>query len=144
MIRDFRGEHAFLSNFFPHDVRYNHATYRSAEHAFQAAKATTEADHDWILYAPSAKEAKRRGRIITLKENWDQLKDKTMKEILIAKFSNSTLQQKLVDTYPHELIEANWWGDTYWGVCNGIGENKLGKFLMEIRNGLRGKYPSVV
>jgi predicted NAD-dependent protein-ADP-ribosyltransferase YbiA (DUF1768 family) len=33
-----------------------------------------------------------------------------------------------------ELIEGNWWGDTYWGVCNGVGENHLGKLLMKIRD----------
>lgn len=29
------------------------------------------------------------------------------------------------------------WIDTYWGICNGRGENKLGKILMEIRDVLR-------
>lgn len=31
------------------------------------------------------------------------------------------------------LIEKNTWGDTYFGVCNGVGENNLGKDLMSIR-----------
>lgn len=42
-----------------------------------------------------------------------------------------------------ELIEGNYWHDTYWGVCEGVGENHLGKLLMEIRNELYiGKYGS--
>lgn len=32
------------------------------------------------------------------------------------------------------IIEVNNWGDTYWGVCNGIGDNHLGKILMKIRD----------
>jgi hypothetical protein len=35
------------------------------------------------------------------------------------------------------LIEGNTWGDTFWGVCNGVGENNLGKTLMNVREILR-------
>lgn len=30
--------------------------------------------------------------------------------------------------------ETNYWNDTDWDVCNGDGENKLGKILMNTRN----------
>jgi predicted NAD-dependent protein-ADP-ribosyltransferase YbiA (DUF1768 family) len=59
-----------------------------------------------------------------------------MKQLLKLKFNNPDLQQKLIATYPEELIEGNYWHDTYWGVCEGVGENHLGKLLMEIRNEL--------
>jgi predicted NAD-dependent protein-ADP-ribosyltransferase YbiA (DUF1768 family) len=36
-------------------------------------------------------------------------------------------------TGDEELVEGNWWNDTFWGVCNGVGENNLGKLLMKIR-----------
>jgi hypothetical protein len=39
----------------------------------------------------------------------------------------------LLATGDMELIEDNDWDDTYWGVCNGAGENNLGKLLMKIR-----------
>lgn len=39
----------------------------------------------------------------------------------------------LINTGDAELIEGNSWGDTFWGECNGIGENNLGKILMKIR-----------
>lgn len=29
--------------------------------------------------------------------------------------------------------EGNTWGDKFWGVCDGEGENHLGKLLMEVR-----------
>ena len=35
------------------------------------------------------------------------------------------------------LEEGNTWHDTYWGVCNGKGKNKLGKILMQVREELK-------
>ena len=29
------------------------------------------------------------------------------------------------------------WGDRFWGVCSGRGQNMLGRILMEIRKDLR-------
>ena len=45
-------------------------------------------------------------------------------------------KQKLIDTGDIELVEVNSWGDTFYGVCNGVGENHLGKLLMKIRKEL--------
>lgn len=58
-----------------------------------------------------------------------------MRKILLFKYSNPILMSELIDTYPKQLIEGNNWNDRYWGVCNktGIGQNQLGKALMEIR-----------
>ena len=38
-----------------------------------------------------------------------------------------------------ELVEGNTWGDKVWGVCDGVGENNLGKTLMRIRDALFSK-----
>ena len=38
-----------------------------------------------------------------------------------------------------ELVEGNTWNDTYWGVCNGVGHNHLGKILMQVRQELQVK-----
>ena len=35
------------------------------------------------------------------------------------------------------LIEGNDWGDTFWGMTDGEGENHLGKILMRVRAELR-------
>lgn len=41
---------------------------------------------------------------------------------------------------PIEVVyKGNYWKDTYWGVCNGVGENHLGKLLMKIREKLKEK-----
>ncbi|CAM0109837.1 hypothetical protein VPH166E361_0119 [Vibrio phage 166E36-1] len=57
------------------------------------------------------------------------------------KFSdtNPSLRSKLLDTSDVELVEGNWWGDKYWGVClkTGEGENNLGKLLMKVREDLK-------
>lgn len=44
------------------------------------------------------------------------------------------LSEMLEATGDAELIEGNHWGDTFWGVCNGVGQNNLGKLLMAIRS----------
>lgn len=31
------------------------------------------------------------------------------------------------------LIEGNTWGDRFWGVCEGFGQNHLGHVLMRVR-----------
>jgi len=62
-----------------------------------------------------------------------------MRELLKKKFENPQFRKLLLDTYPHELIEGNNWGDTYWGKCNGHGKNMLGTLLMQIRSELRGE-----
>ena len=60
-----------------------------------------------------------------------------MEEALRIKFSNPKLRKALLDTGDEYLEEGNTWGDQYWGVCNGVGKNKLGKLLMKIRQEIK-------
>ena len=62
-----------------------------------------------------------------------------MRHLLFKKFSQYEFFELLMLTGDAELIEGNNWGDTFWGVCNGRGENMLGKLLMEIRDYLRAQ-----
>jgi hypothetical protein len=81
--------------------------------------------------------AKKLGRKCTIREDWDYIKLGIMDQILRAKFEqNPNLMAKLKATAPKELVEGNTWGDTYWGVCRGRGENHLGRLLMKIRDDL--------
>ena len=60
-----------------------------------------------------------------------------MRGLVRQKFTNhSHLTEMLLLTAPHELEETNHWGDVFWGVCDGEGENWLGKILMEVRSEL--------
>lgn len=65
--------------------------------------------------------------------DWNKVKKRIMANILDIKFSDPVLRQLLDDTGDAEIIEGNSWGDTYWGVCRGVGQNNLGKILMNIR-----------
>jgi hypothetical protein len=80
------------------------------------------------------KEAKLIGRDIQLREDWHSVKDEIMYNIVKDKFlRNPDIRQRLLYTINDDLVEGNNWNDTYWGVCNGIGQNKLGKILMRVR-----------
>ena len=57
-----------------------------------------------------------------------------MRQVLKSKFTqNPELKAKLIATGDAELIEGNNWNDRFWGVCRGVGQNHLGKLLMEVR-----------
>lgn len=132
-ILEFKDEYRFLSNFYP-------ALGSTVEHQYQAAKTL---DKDWarrILQSRTAGEAKRAGRNAPLRPDWDEVKIPVMRELLVRKFSNPELREKLVATANFLLVEGNWWHDNFWGKCycarchTKVGENHLGKLLMEIRN----------
>lgn len=143
-IDRFVGEHRFLSSFFPCEVTTDAGlTYASVEHAYQAAKAATEEERFAIAAASSPKKAKRRGAKLTPPPDWHSRKVEVMRSLLRLKFApGRELAAKLVATGDAELIEGNDWGDEFWGQCNGVGENHLGRLLMETRSRLRALSPS--
>jgi len=136
MIDKFDGKYSFLSNFYNHMVVYNGMVFSNNETAFQAQKTFDKDVQRRFMYLP-ADEAKKLGRKLDLRNDWEQVKDKIMEDIVRAKFNDSYMKQFLLSTGNEELIEGNWWNDTYWGVCNGKGQNKLGKILMKIREELQ-------
>ena len=136
----FRGSYAFLSNFHPCRFSFCGRVYTNAEAAFQAMKSAATTDR--ALFAeggPYSKpaDAKRYGRKVPLRPDWEQVKDDIMLQIIRAKFQDETLRKLLLATGEAELIEGNTWNDTYWGVCRNTGLNKLGKILMQVRTELR-------
>lgn len=83
--------------------------------------------------------AKRMGRQCKLRADWEEIKLQVMETLLRQKFHseiNPALAQLLKNTRDYELIEGNNWGDTFWGVCNKVGKNHLGRLLMLIRSDL--------
>ena len=109
------------------------------EHAFQAAKTLDEDERRRIRNEPSAAGAKQRGKHATLREDWEQIKVGVMRDLLRQKFGTDPLRSRLLKTGKSKLVEGNWWGDRFWGVCEGKGENHLGLLLMEIREELRAQ-----
>ncbi len=135
----FRGSFDFLSNFYPTKVDVDGVCYQNAEAAFQAQKCVEMADRAAFAGLSAAK-AKRMGRQVTLRPDWDKVRLAVMEEIIRAKFTqNSDLAARLVATGTMPLAEGNAWGDTFWGVDakTGEGENNLGKILMKIREELQ-------
>lgn len=141
MINDFRGKYFFLSNFYESPVTYKGITYRNNEAAFQAQKVSKE-DEQKTFSDLNPSEAKKKGRHVTLRKDvdWDSVKTTYMYEICLAKFSqNKELKDKLLATGDKHLEEGNTWGDRIWGTVNGVGENRLGKILMKVREELRSE-----
>lgn len=151
MISTFTEQYAYLSNFYSSPIVWNDTyVYPTAEHLFQAHKVLA-GEPGWIenlrkiRLAPSPMEAKRLGRNVRLRPDWDQRKKRVMFDVVLAKFEqHEHLRRRLVDTDDHELVEGNTWGDLYWGAVWSqdlnlfVGRNHLGKTLMFVRDLLAG------
>ena len=145
MIREFKGENRFLSNFYMAPVTYNGFTYTNSEAAFHAQKTLDEnIRKEFTTLNPS--EAKRKGRNLDLRPDWEKVKVNIMYEIIKAKFSqNEDIRYKLLYHTGREHLEEDTtgWHDNYWGNCRCEkcthikGRNKLGKILMKVREELR-------
>lgn len=139
MVDSFRGEYAFLSNFFPVNIAgkgtLDGLTFPSVEHAYHAYKCVQLKDAEAIAKHP-AKGLKAFARTVLIRPDWNSIKLYTMARLLEQKFKNPDLKDKLLATGSQHLVENNTWGDTYWGVCNGKGFNYLGQLLMFVRSHL--------
>jgi ribA/ribD-fused uncharacterized protein len=135
-IDSFSGQYRFLSNFWPSPVMLDGEIYPTVEHAFQAAKTRDPGMRNVIRMASSPGLAKRLGRSVRLRDDWETIKVPIMSDLVWLKFQDRILRQALIGTNPAQLIEGNSWNDTFWGVCNGVGQNHLGRILMNIREHL--------
>ncbi len=133
IISKFDNEYSFLSNFYPCEITFDNDVYPSVEHAFQAAKTNDKQDREKIRNAETPGKAKRLGRKVRLIDSWNEIRLPTMELLIDQKFNNDVLKQKLIDTSDAILVEGNDWNDTFWGMCDGHGENWLGKILMKKR-----------
>jgi ribA/ribD-fused uncharacterized protein len=138
MIKKFQKEYRFLSNFWPCQVEYDGDNYPSVENAYQAAKFNKEERS--VFKRCTAGEAKKLGQKATLVDNWEDKKIDIMKNLVLQKFTkNETLKQQLILTSGQYIEEGNTWGDVFWGTCNGVGKNNLGKIIMEVRENVNKK-----
>jgi ribA/ribD-fused uncharacterized protein len=142
-IVEFQGPFRFLSNFWPAPITLATGELApSVEHAFAAAKAASPEDRARILAAPSPAAAKRFGRMVPLRPDWNDIRLTVMADLLERKFTqHPDLRARLIATAPRPLIEGNAWNDTFWGVCRGSGFNHLGRLLMALRDRLQNGAP---
>ena len=136
-ISEFVGGFRFLSNFYPVSIVLEGNVYLSVEHAFQAAKTADPLEQQKIREMPTPGKAKRAGRQVTLRPNWERIKLRIMEALVRQKFGHPELGKKLLATGNKELVEGNNHGDVFWGKYNGEGENWLGRILMKVRQELQ-------
>lgn len=137
VIDSFSGQYKCFSNFYYH-------CHLTNEHLFQAEKTLLPQSRALILSAPSPRDAKRLGRNVVLRPNWDNLRDEVMYMLLGVKFSTqfSDIRLILYRTGDALLIEGNRHCDQHWGDCRCPkhkdlpGENMLGQLLMRLRSTL--------
>lgn len=147
-VMEFRGQYEAFSNFFERDIEFGGLTYGSAEAAFQAQK-TMEPEERKKISRMSPSQAKRYGGPqgpISLRSDWEKVKDALMRQIVAAKFrQHRDLQELLLSTDHAYLTEGNTWHDNEWGDCfcprhaETTGKNKLGHILMDLRELFRRK-----
>ena len=135
----FRNEFDFLSNFYHAPITITlrldkqtvQATFPTVENAFQAMKDLSRYK-EFQQITPG--QAKRLGRKVSLRPDWETIKDNYMKRLVREKFRQHPDLLQRLKALNGLIQEDNTWGDRYWGVCNGTGQNKLGKILMKIRD----------
>jgi len=138
-IKAFSGQFGFLSNFYPSSIIYDGISYPTIEHFYQAQKTRDVATRKVISEMATPADAKRFGKALYLREDWEEVKIDVMKEGLALKFQDTDLRRKLLETGEALLLEGNMWGDDFWGydLRKREGKNVLGTLLMELRDNLR-------
>lgn len=128
MIEQFNGEYDWLSNFyrFEEPMKYKNGDsylyFITNEHFYVAMKTTDTKTRELIANMTEKGclgKVKKFGRTLTLRDDWESIKEDVMLHGLKYKFSkhNPILRKKLIDTGVQDIQEGNWWGDKYWGVC---------------------------
>lgn len=132
-IKGFFGPYRWLSNFWSVDISYMGLIYPTVEHAYQATKAIRREDRLSIQQAKTPGEAKRIGR--RFPRRLDSLE--IMRRLTEIKYENQDLRKRLLATGDAYIEETNTWGDQFWGVCRGRGDNHLGEIIMAVRDAIR-------
>jgi len=139
VIPEFRDEFRFLSNFHSSTITFGGMRYPTVEHAYQAAKSLDPDVRLMIKNAKTPGKAKRLGRCVEMRPDWDEVKVEIMLNLVRKKFENPFLRPMLLATDDAELIEGNHHNDRFWGTVDGVGQNVLGKILMRVREEIRSE-----
>lgn len=135
---------SYIKNWFSNmrvmSVPIEHGPFRfkTPEHFYQAMKADDFKDACKIANEPNPRIAKRIGRKIKIRQDWENIKIEVMKFVQVHRFSLPEWRKQLLE-HKGDIVEWNNWHDNFWGdcVCDKCkhikGENNLGKILMDIR-----------
>lgn len=100
VIDSFSGQYRFLSNFYPSVIDYEGFEYPTVEHAFQAAKTYDLNERRRIAASATPGDAKRRGRKVKLRDDWETVCRDVMLELIREKFSIPFLTHSLPARLP--------------------------------------------
>ena len=133
-----------FSNYFTSEFDYKGVHFHSAEAAFQGMKGgSLECLQEFAMMSPS--DAKKAGRSVELRPDWEQIKDQVMYEVCLAKFmQNPQMASTLLKTDDMTIVEdTTGWHDNYWGICccpkcaTKVKKNMLGCILMGVRRDIK-------
>ncbi|HRP94949.1 MAG TPA: NADAR family protein [Rhodocyclaceae bacterium] len=138
-----------FSNLYRRPVEFEGELFTTAEHAYQAGKARKPEVRRWLMAAPTPALLAMAAHglyVWDIAPNWSKIKFERMKGVLRAKFTqHEDLRELLLSTGSARLVESatvNNAVNRLWGEVNGVGQNKLGQLLMEVRDELRAELDS--
>lgn len=131
----FRNEYWFLSNMYPCKIRVNGLEFQCAEACFQSFK-TTDLELRKKFQNLNGFEAKKLGKKIKLRPDWNNIRLEVMYRVVLAKFRQHPELFRKLKNVSEPIVEDNTWHDTFWGMCNGVGKNNLGIILTAVQNNL--------
>jgi len=139
-IKGLFGKYRWMSNFHECHVCFDNMMYTSTENAYQSAKCKNVNERILFLGLTPFKAMKLGREGVEVRDDWEQVKYDTMACIVFDKFyRDKELRSLLLDTGNKYIEETNHWGDVYWGVCDGVGKNNMGKILMRVRDFWKNK-----
>lgn len=132
-----------FSNLYKREITFEGEVFKTAEHAYQAGKARKPEVRQWLMAAPSPSLLAMAAHglyVWDIAPEWSKIKFDRMKRILVTKYSqHDDLKELLLSTGDARLVESATVDNAVnrlWGEVNGVGQNKLGQLLMEVREEL--------
>ncbi len=129
-----------FSNLYRREIEFEGEKFATSEHAYQAGKARKPEVRKWLMEAPSPALLAMAAHglyVWDINSDWSKIKFNRMKRVLLAKFTqHEDLKQLLLSTGTARLVESATVDNAVnrlWGEVNGVGKNKLGELLMEVR-----------
>lgn len=141
MIYKFREKYGWLSNMATCRVVVYGKTFESVENAYMYLKKPDDKEWGEFCMKNPPNKVKTASKDIEIRNDWEDVKLKVMYNLLIQKYTTEPFKTKLLETGNENIVEGNYWNDKFWGVdlkeTPNIGENWLGRLIMDIRNKIR-------
>lgn len=132
-----------FSNLYRREIEFEGEKFATSEHAYQAGKARKPEVRKWLMEAPSPALLAMAAHglyVWDINSDWSRIKFDRMKRVLQAKFTqHEDLKLLLLSTGTARLVESATVDNAVnrlWGEVGGVGKNKLGELLMEVRSEL--------